>query len=70
MDPCGECGRFDGHWLGCPAAPQFTMVTKPVVEPPATDSPQCEAQGCQALAKPWGGRGARPKFCASHSKTK
>ncbi len=63
---CKKCGREDGHWLGCEQGAFFG----PMIEPVAIESPQCEAGGCPALAKPYLGRGQRPKYCQAHSKSK
>ncbi|MFF3363596.1 hypothetical protein [Streptomyces misionensis] len=64
---CDECGRGDGHWLGCERAAQ-----------PAADNRAreikvegvCEHSLCAQPTKAYSGRGAKPKYCDEHSDPK
>lgn len=60
---CPDCGRDEGHHLGCPA------VGRTYVQPDDSFEPEgisCAAEGCQDAPKPYGGKGPRPKYCAAH----
>lgn len=56
---CRDCGRDDGHWLGCPQT-----VHTPVKEQLA-DADQCAREGCTKARA--ASKGPRPaKYCADH----
>lgn len=69
---CQKCGREDGHWVGCAAAPRpVTMqdevrsIAAAVVEPL-----MCERDGCSKAKRPAQGKGPKPKYCDDHSTPK
>jgi hypothetical protein len=58
---CRKCGRGDGHYIGCEAIK---------ARPAADAADQCAHEGCERPKKPWGGKGARPKYCVEGHKEK
>lgn len=67
MTTCESCGRQEGHHLGCPEI--LRAHARNLVELDFIES-LCASDGCPNPPKPWGGRGAKPRYCADHSKTK
>jgi hypothetical protein len=69
MSKCDNCGRDDGHWLGCANAP----APKPLPVNPdqlSTGNPdECFHEGCINPKRP-AGKGPKPKFCEEHSDPK
>lgn len=68
---CQQCGREDGHWLGCSEAPRPTTmqdearaIAAAVVKPLLCDHGEC------SNPKRAQGKGPRPKYCDDHSTPK
>lgn len=64
---CQKCGREDGHWLACEAAPGGTQP--PSVPPKAAEEDGCEHGEC-SNPKRAQGKGPKPKYCDDHSTPK
>jgi len=58
---CPSCGRESGHHLNCPDTGKIVVLDD-------GETVTCAADGCQDAPKPWGGKGAKPKYCAAHGK--
>jgi hypothetical protein len=65
MSKCDNCGRDDGHWLGCDS------VATPDAEgePPQVFAETCAYGDCTNLRR-LPGKGPRPKYCTEHSDPK
>lgn len=66
MSKCDNCGRDDGHWLGCAEAWRADREATP---PTPEDADQCVFPGCPNDKRP-AGKGPKPKFCTEHSDPK
>lgn len=65
-DECKDCGRDDGHYLGCAeAAHSVETVTYTT---PTSDS-KCAQPGCTNPKRPKG-KGPAPKYCTEHGDPK
>lgn len=67
MSKCDNCGRDDGHWLGCAEAAPPASFRSPVDDstPPVFDA--CSLAGC---SEPRRSADKRVKFCEFHSDPK
>lgn len=66
MSDCENCGRADGHYLGCVEA----WKAEREATPPAPEGPdQCAFGYCTNPRRPKG-KGPAPKFCEEHSDPK
>lgn len=74
MSECKDCGREDGHWIGCPAAPGYSW-NGPAGPPDALTAPMkalgltCAYGECTNPKRPKG-KGPAPKYCEEHSDPK
>lgn len=66
MSKCDNCGRDDGHWLGCGsvAAPDAEG------EAPPPGAEMCAYGECVFQRRPKTGKGPAPKYCEEHSDPK
>lgn len=72
MSNCEKCGRDEGHWMGCQAAPSWGLrdAIHSFVEK-AIDNMglACEHGECSNPKRP-PGKGPKPKYCTEHSDPK
>jgi hypothetical protein len=64
MSKCDNCGRGDGHWIGCPATPTGDG------EAPPAGAEMCAYDDCVFQRRPKTGKGPAPKYCTEHSDPK
>ena len=67
MTECEDCGRHEGHHLGCPKTYPGDEFEWFEPENNLKDA-VCAFEGCQDAPKPYGGKGPKPKYCAAHGK--
>lgn len=66
MSECENCGREDGHWIGCPARWTGDYESLPDAEEYAATQP-CAFDGC---SEPRKSDDKRVKYCEEHSDPK
>lgn len=74
MSECKDCGRDDGHWIGCAAATRELEADGwKVVEngnfSVATNADVCAYGDCMDPKRPKG-KGRAPIYCTAHSDPK
>jgi hypothetical protein len=78
MTKCDNCGRDDGHWIGCPASFTDAEHASKLIDADAMTEEDWEAiaprgicmfGGCTDPKRP-AGKGPKPKFCTEHSDPK